>query len=326
MAGDVPRTAGEVAGGRAAGGLGRGGDGKRPGGGARFGRVWPDGRHQQTLRLRGRPRRAQLNSRHPPRTADRRPRPRRRTDGSTSDTSARRLPRGAAGVAAEDEPATSTDASPPRSSSARPIKLATSTAHRGSSPATAPPHGRIHERYERPTRSPGVRVRGTSSTSIDNPMRHPRRPSQRVVPWPTRRRARLALAPPLGAHLFRARIDRTPPRACQTGLEAAERTPLELAPQAPQGRTAFARTRRRRPSSARLRAVVWGSCGDSATLAVALHALSAHTVRDIAVPGRARYPVDGDLSLAFPTRPFGDRRDDVQATPEPRDHPPWSRG
>ena len=33
-----------------------------------------------------------------------------------------------------------------------------------------------------------------------------------------------------------------------------------------QARTAFARTRRRRPSSARLRAVVWGSCGDSATL------------------------------------------------------------
>ena len=44
MACDVRWTAGMVAGGRATGGLGRGDDGKRPGGGARFVRVWPYGR------------------------------------------------------------------------------------------------------------------------------------------------------------------------------------------------------------------------------------------------------------------------------------------
>jgi hypothetical protein len=108
-------------------------------------------RDKHTTRLRGRPRRAQFTSRHPPRTADRRPRPRDRTDGSTRHTRVRR----------------------------------------------------VHQ---------GVRDRGTSPASI-NPINHPRRPSQSVVPRPTRRRARLALAPPLAARLVCACIDRTRPQS-----------------------------------------------------------------------------------------------------------------
>lgn len=59
-----------------------------------------------------------------------------------------------------------------------------------------------------------TRAQSTSprKTSI-NPINHPRRPSQSVVPRPTRRRARLALAPPLAARLVCACIDRTRPQS-----------------------------------------------------------------------------------------------------------------
>ena len=140
---------------------------------------------------------------------------------------------------------------PPSELSAR------TTAHRGSSPTTARPHRRIHAPHACPTRAPG-RARPRHLAGVDQSDQSPtssvpeRRPKAHTTTGAPRSRPAACSAPRLRVY----RPHAPPERAKQgskpwIGLQCPTRAPGAL--------TAFVRTRRRRPCSARLRAgFVWG--------------------------------------------------------------------